>query len=251
MQTLKRQIASFTMQAVDAVLPPRCAVSGEIVERQGAISPKAWLELDFIAEPFCVCCGFPFEYEVDKGAQCTSCLAHTPPFKQARSALKYNEASRNLILGFKHADKTHIVAAFMPWLKRCGADMLEAADYVVPVPLHRWRLLSRRYNQSALIAQMLGRECKVPVLIDALVRTRATPSQGHLTAKERVRNVKRAFGVNPQTSACLKGKTVVLVDDVYTTGATVKECSKALLKAGAAEVSVLSLVRVVRDGEFS
>lgn len=251
MQTIKARLGRYATKAVDTILPPRCVVTGDMVERQGMISPKAWIALDFITEPYCECCGFPFEYEVDKGALCTSCLTHEPPFTQARAAMKYNDASRDLILGFKHADKTHVVKAFTPWLERCAKDMLAAADILVPVPLHRWRLISRRYNQAALIAQALGSHCEISVLIDALRRTRATASQGHLSAKDRHKNVRRAFAMNEKMKAQIAGKNIVLVDDVYTTGATAKECTKVLLKSGAGTVSVLSLARVVRDGQMA
>ena len=117
---------------------------------------------------------------------------------------------------------------------------------IVPVPLHRWRLVSRRYNQAALIAGALAPDLGVPLLLDGLVRTRATPSQGRLNAKERRRNVRRAFALNPSYKQSIKGKAVVLIDDVYTTGATVSECTKVLLKAGAAKVQVLTLARVVK-----
>lgn len=244
--TAKRS-AVLLNTVLDAVLPPRCVVTGDMVEQQGMVSSEAWHDLNFIADPFCQCCGFPFEYEVDAGSLCTSCLDHRPPFESHRSALTYNEASRSLILGFKHADKTHAVQVFVPWLRRAGSEILQDADYLLPVPLHYWRLVSRRYNQSALIAQALGKEAEIPALLDVLKRVRATPSQGTLTAKERFKNVKRAFAVDDKKAALIKGKTIVLIDDVYTTGATLKECTKSLLKAGAKNVHALTLARVVRD----
>ena len=235
------------MQAVDTVLPPRCVVTGEMVDQQGMIAPEAWGQLDFIADPKCAQCGFPFEFEVEKGTLCAQCLDRPPPFETARNALKYNDASRDLVLGFKHADKLHAVLAFIPWMEKAGAEMLEDADYLMPVPLHRWRLLGRRYNQSAIIAQALSKSSKIPTMVDGLMRVRATPSQGYLKAVERHKNVKRAFKINPKRKTEIKGKTIVMIDDVYTTGATVKECTKELLKSGAARVHILTLARVVRD----
>ena len=179
---------------------------------------------------------------------CTQCAVERPPFMQARAVLKYNDSSRDVILGFKHADKLHIVRAFVPWLLRAGADILSNAELLVPVPLHRWRLLSRRYNQAALIAQALEKHTDVVCIPDALLRTRATPSQGQLRAGERLKNVRKAFAVNPRRRGRIANKRVVLIDDVYTTGATVGECTRALLAGGAAEVRVLTVARVVRDG---
>lgn len=247
MKTFGKNLERFVGRLVDSVLPPRCVVSGEIVERQGMVAPQIWAELDFVSAPCCACCGFPFEFEVEDKTQCTACLAHKPPFETARAALKYNEASRSIVLGFKHADKTFAVKAFTPWLKRAGAHMLAEADFLLPVPLHPFRLLARRYNQAALMAFELGKATGVPCLPDALLRTRATHSQGHLSAKERHRNVRRAFAVNPRHKNMLQGKTVILIDDVYTTGSTVRECSKSLLRAGVGRVHILTLARVVHD----
>lgn len=249
MQTVKTRFGAILMQAVDMVLPPRCVVTGEPVEAQGMVAPGAWAKLDFIADPFCAACGFPFEFAVDDKSLCAQCLADPPPFTAARAALKYNDASRSLILGFKHGDQTHAVRAFIPWLRRAGAEMLAQADYLAPVPLHPWRLIARRYNQSALMAKALAVDIEKPCLVDALIRVRATPSQGYLKAKERFKNVKSAFAVNPRYATTLKGKSIVLIDDVYTTGATAQECARMLIKGGAEKVFVLALARVVR-GEF-
>ncbi len=243
----RMQAQRYLSFALDMILPPRCVVSGNIVETQGMISPKAWAELDFIATPLCECCGFPFDFEVDGEALCTACLAYPPRFESARAALKYNDASRHIILGFKHADKTHLVKTFVPWLMRVGEEMVAEGDVIVPVPLHRWRLIGRRYNQAALIGQALAQETGVAHIPDAMTRVRATASQGHLSAKERHKNVKSAFAVHERHVVAIKGKTVILVDDVYTTGATAKECTKVLLKAGAAKVHVLALARVVHN----
>lgn len=233
---------------IDAVLPPRCVVTGEIVDSQGMVDPTVWRDLHFISDPLCDCCGFPFEFETGdgegEGVLCASCLVKRPAYTSARAALVYDDISRDMILKFKHADQLHAVHAFMPWLKRAGADMLEKADVIVPVPLHRFRLLQRRYNQAALIAQLLAKEWGLPYWPEAIKRSRSTPSQGYLGYKERQKNVRNAFTV-PE-NAQLEDKTVLLVDDVFTTGATVKECAKALLKAGAKEVHVLAVARVVR-----
>lgn len=234
---------------IDVVLPPRCPFSGEIVDSAGTISPSAWAALSFITAPYCDACGFPFDFSVPKGAGetlCAACLADRPPYKHARAALVYNDASRDFILGFKHGDQIHSVVAMVPWLKQAGADLLAEADVIAPVPLHRWRLLRRRYNQAAIIGRAMAAASGKSFVPDALTRTRATPTQGHLKARERAQNVKHAFAVHPKRN--FAGKKILLVDDVYTTGATVNECVKVLLKAGAAEVSVLTLARVVKPG---
>ncbi len=241
-------IEKIVGQAVDAVLPPRCIVSGELVEKQGMMAPESWRALNFISDPYCQCCGYPFDFEVESKVLCAVCLQDKPLFETARAALVYDDASRHMILKFKHADQTHAVYAFLPWLERVGAAMLAKADYIIPVPLHRTRLLKRRYNQAALMARALTARTGVTDLLDALQRRRATPIQGYLNYSERRKNVKNAFTVNLKHGLKLKGKTVVLVDDVYTTGATVDECTKALLKAGVAAVHILTIARVVKPG---
>ena len=239
--------ANFT-KILNQVLPPRCSVTGELVDEQGMIAPKAWAELNFIAYPFCRSCGVPFGYEAHENLLCTNCIDYPPSYDMARAALLYDDVSRNLVLRFKHADELHVVASFVPWLMRAGEAFWEEADVIMPVPLHRWRLLRRRYNQAGLLAKALSRETKLPYEPLTLMRSRATQTQGHLGPKERYKNVKKAFAVDPKCSETVKGKVVVLVDDVLTTGATVNECAKALKKAGAKKVYVLTLARTKMSG---
>ena len=242
---------SYISALINIILPPRCPFTGEIVDSPGTVSPTAWGGLSFIADPFCYACGFPFEFAVPKGSAenlCAGCLAQRPEFHRARAALVYNDASRDFILGFKHGDQTHAVVAMVPWLRNAGAELWDGADVIVPVPLHRWRLLRRRYNQAALMGDAIGKATGTRFIADGLMRTRATQTQGHLNAAARRKNVKSAFGVHPKRLAHIRGKNVVLIDDVYTTGSTVRECARALLHAGAAEVSVLTLARVVKAG---
>ncbi|MCC7304986.1 MAG: ComF family protein [Alphaproteobacteria bacterium] len=241
-------IKNLLGQTVDMILPPRCIVTGDIVDMQGALSPQAFAALDFIAEPYCGVCGYPFEFEVEKDALCARCRAEKPLYDSARAALKYDDSSRPVILGFKHGDKTHAAPSFVPWLLRAGREILAQADVIVPVPLHRWRMISRRYNQAALIAFALGKAGRKEVLPDVLRRVRHTPIQGYMKISERQANVKKAFALNEKRRERVRGRTVVLIDDVYTTGATVEECTKVLKKAGAAKVHVLTLARVVKAG---
>ncbi len=244
------QMYSFA-KLIDAVLPPRCPFTGEIVDSQGTVSPEAWAKLSFITSPQCHACGFPFEFAVPAGSGetlCAACLAERPEYSKARAALVYNDASRDFILGFKHGDQIHAVVSMMPWLKQAGVDILPDTDLIVPVPLHRWRLLRRRYNQAAIIGRAVAKETGKAFMADALLRTRATPTQGHLKAKERAENVRKAFSLHPKRNVA--GKKVLLIDDVYTTGATVRECVKVLKKAGATEVFVLTLARVVKAGRI-
>ncbi len=239
-----RTQASF-IKIVDLILPPRCPVTGDIVDFQGLIASHAWRGLDFITDPLCARCGLPLDFEIGQGGQCMDCLDQPPAFDSARAALKYNDVSRHLILGFKHGDKTHVVKSFTPWLEQVGREMLTKADYLVPVPLHPFRLISRRYNQSALIAQNLSEFLDIVHLPTMMLRVRATPSQGHLNGDERAKNVRKAFAINPKYKEMIRGKSLVLIDDVYTTGATIQECSRVLRQCGAGQVHALTLARVV------
>jgi ComF family protein len=243
---IQRLAANGAQRCLNLLLPPRCIVTGRIVDRQGVISHEAWQALSFIGAPLCACCGMPFSFAAEAGQRCGSCLAQLPYYEKARTALVYDDASREMILRFKHADSLHAVHSFVPWLQRAGAEILNDADVIVPVPLHRWRLWKRRYNQAAVLAQALGRAHAIAFMPDALIRTRATPPQGHMNAGERRKNVRNAFAVNPRRSDALKGRRIALIDDVLTTGSTAEECAKTLKKAGAASVSVLALARVVR-----
>lgn len=234
---------------IDFMLPPRCIVTGDIVDGQGMLSPEAWRDLNFITTPYCVRCGLPFDFVEENHTndnQCGACLKSPPLYNQARAALVYDEASRDIILGFKHGDQTQSVPCFVPWLNQAGAALLDKADILMPVPLHRWRLLRRRFNQSALITKYLSDNTKIPFILNGLERVRATPVQGYLKPNERMKNVKNAFRVPPDIIPQIRHKRIILIDDVFTTGATVSECTKALLKNGAGTVDVLTLARVVK-----
>jgi ComF family protein len=237
--------------AADALWPPRCLSCGAGVDQAGRLCPACWQRIDFIAEPLCRRCGLPFAFAIpgeDFGAtECGACLRQPPPFDRARAAMRYGDASRKLILAFKHGDRTDAAPALAAWLARAAGGLLGDCDVIAPVPLNRWRLLRRRYNQAALLAQALARRAGKPVAVDALRRLRATPSQGGLTAAQRRTNVRGAFAVRPRWADRIAGRGVLLVDDVMTTGATVEACARALRAAGAARVDVVTLARVVRE----
>ncbi len=231
------------------ILPPRCPVTGEIVDRPGMVSPAAWSGLRFVSAPHCACCGLPFEVlgEAMTGlgdTLCGSCLAEPKIYGRARASLVYDDASRPLILAFKHGDQTQLTVTFAPWLQAASQTLMTDIDLIVPVPLHWLRLLRRRYNQAALLGHQLSGLTGKPCRPDLLIRAKNTPTQGHLNAKQRHENVHSAFRFNPKHD--VTGKNILLVDDVYTTGATIEACSKVLLKNGAQRVDVLTLARVVR-----
>lgn len=231
---------------LDALLPPRCVACGAEIGRGGALCGSCWNRIRFIAAPLCAGCGVPFELPAEPGARCGACLTEAPLWGRARSVFVYDQASRSLVLDFKHGDRTEAAPAFGAWLARAGAELLDDADLLVPVPLHRWRLFRRRYNQAGLLAHAVARASGVPCAPDLLVRRRATASQGHLSRAGRARNVAHAFQTRPARTTLIAGKRIILIDDVLTTGATATECAAALQRAGAASVDVLTLARVVR-----
>lgn len=174
-------------------------------------------------------------------------MEHPPPWDRGRAALAYDEASRGLVLRFKHAERIEGAATFARWMAAAGRELLDGAELIVPVPLHRWRLLRRGYNQSALLADHLGRLSGVPWSASILHRRRATASQQGLGAAARRANVTAAaFAVPERRRAAIAGRRVVLVDDVFTTGSTLSACARVLREAGCARVDVLVLARVVK-----
>lgn len=232
---------------IDIVLPPTCGRCGVQVDTPQTLCGACWSELTFLGQPCCEACAHPFEYEVPDQTLCGACVGDPPPFERTRAALLYNDQSRDLVLGFKHADRTEVAGLFAKWMRSAGGEVLEEADAIVPVPLHWTRLFQRRYNQAALLAHALGKLSEKPVLHNTLKRKRKTLSQGRMGRKARARNVQGAFVVPSKLKHRIKGKTVVLIDDVYTTGATLRACAKVLKRAGASKVNVLVLARVVRD----
>jgi ComF family protein len=243
-------IARHGVRAVlDLLFPPLCMSCKARLFEPHALCASCWRAMSFIDGPLCARCGMPFDIDPGGETICGPCHAKAPDFNRARALFRYDDASKRLILGFKHGDRLDSAPAFARWLERTGRPLLAEADLIVPVPLHRGRLWKRRYNQAAILAKGLARlsgRTHDPLL---LIRKRATPSQGEMSsAKARRRNVLGAFGVSPRKADELRGRNILLVDDVFTTGATLNACARALKRAGAARVDALTLARVVRPG---
>ena len=238
-------------RVLDALLPPQCLGCGAMVDAPGSLCATCWDRVVFLGPPQCAACGLPFAYSLGEGALCGACSRRQPVFERARAAIAYDDASRRLILAFKHGDRTDSAPAFARWLaraggERAGGNLIGAAECIVPVPLHWSRLFARRYNQAALLAGHLGKLSGVPMVPDALARQRRTPPQGRMGWAARRRNLAGAFAIGPRGRARIEGRRVLLIDDVLTTGATAAACARTLLRAGAGAVDVLTLARVVR-----
>ncbi len=235
----------LSRRLLDLLLPPHCIACRGPADGPGRLCPTCWAEVDFIAPPVCSGCGLPLDYDLGSDALCGSCAAAPPAFDRARAVMRYGDVARRLVVGLKHADRTHLAPALGTWLARAGADLVKTADVMVPVPLHRRRLIARRFNQSALLAHCLARQTGQVVATDILRRRRPTGSQTGLTRTQRRTNVTGAFEVAARRRSLVEGRKVLLIDDVLTTGATVEACAVSLRRAGADHIGVLTLARVV------
>ncbi len=237
------QFIGAIQRSLDLILPPLTLDDGAPAQGRG-LSPAAFSRITFLEAPVCDGCGAPFEVDFGLGARCMTCVARPRAFSRARAACIYDDESRDLVLKLKHGDRPDLGGLFAGWLRRAGAELLADADALVPVPLHPRRLLARRYNQAAEIARPLARRSGVAYLPDSLTRVRASTGQGGRSAAGRVSNVAGAFAVDPARRATVAGRRILLIDDVFTTGATVEACAEALQGAGAARVDVLTVARV-------
>lgn len=233
---------------LDFALPPRCPACGEIVADQHSFCAACWSSIHFLGEPCCAGCGMPFPYDLGPDALCAPCQATPPPFDRARAVMAYGAVARTVAIRFKYGRRTGHARLIAAHMARHLVEAERAGALLVPVPLHRWRLWARGFNQSALIASALARLTGAAAANDALVRTRRTPPLRRMSAGQRRRVVKGAFAMARGREEAVRGRHVVLIDDVWTTGATAGACAAALRRAGAARVDLLCWARVLPDG---
>jgi ComF family protein len=233
----------------DGLWPGRSLVSGE--PARGALSAEDFAALTFLTGALCQSCARPQEIDLGQDTICVACLTRPPIWTRAHAALAYDDVSRIPIIGLKRAGRRDGLKVMANWMVTAGRESLEQADLIIPVPLHYFRLVRRGYNQSGWLASAVAAQVDVKVDHGAVKRVRATPSQAGLNAKARHRNVRGAFAMDARARRRVEGKRVVLVDDVLTTGATLKAVTRVLLNAGAKEVNVLVLARVVRPEEIT
>lgn len=231
---------------VDLVFPPRCPLCGAALAAHGGLCADCWAELAIPGEPCCASCQRPFGEGMVEGMTCAPCLANPPVHDGIAAATLYTDGSRRLVLAFKHGRRI----ALAPLLARLIAARLSMVGpdwIIVPVPLHRWRLWRRGFNQSALLGREIARATGASLLVDGLVRRKATPMLGGLGRAARMRALSGAIALNPARAGRLKGKSVLLVDDVLTSGSTSETCVKVLKRAGAARVVVGCFARVLDE----
>ncbi|RMF73741.1 MAG: ComF family protein [Alphaproteobacteria bacterium] len=234
---------------VNHLLPATCAGCGAVVVRAGGLCPDCWSSLRFLAPPLCASCAVPLPLppgeDRDEAVRCAACRADPPPFARAHAAVRYDEASRALLMRLKHGDRSELVPVLAALMVQARGPHHPPPDAVVAVPLHPWRRMRRRYNQAGLLARAVAERLARPYLPCALMRRRRTPSQGGLTAVQRRRNVAGAFAARRELVA---GRRLLVVDDVMTTGATMRALARTCLRAGAEAVEVLVFARALPPG---
>lgn len=229
---------------LDTVLPPTCLACDAPVEKEGQFCVACFKAANFVSAPFCRCCGVPLPFAEAGGTvlKCAPCIEAAPAFTQARAALRYDETAKRMILPLKYADHTEAVNGLAELMRRPGESLLQAANVLVPVPLHASRLRARRFNQAALLAIQLARLTGRPLGLDTLIRRRETVPLEGLDLAARRAELEGAIEIRPDANVL--DKRVLLIDDVMTSGTTANECARILLEAGARRVDVLTAARV-------
>lgn len=235
---------------LDLVYPPTCLDCSAPTAAHSALCPGCFAKLRAITAPYCPVLGLPFEVSIGPEARSAEAIADPPPFDRARSAVLYNEVARAIVSRLKYGDRPELAGFCARLMQPAGAEFWAERPVLVPVPLHRWRQFERRYNQSTELARALGRLTGLAVDTGLVARTRRTRQQVGLSADARQRNVAGAFTAHPDALPRLNGRGVVLVDDVITTGSTVKSITRTLKRAGVGKIDVISFARVVTGAEL-
>lgn len=231
-------------RAAELILPPNCPGCRSATADSHALCARCWSQVRFIEPPLCPIYGTPFAYELGAGIVSAEAMADPPPFRRARSAAIFGDVARHLVHALKYRDRPDLAHVMAMSMHRAGWELVGECALIVPVPLYRWRLWQRRFNQAAALAACLSRLSGLPHDPLVLERFKPTRRQVGLSAAQREENVRGAFRVPDAMRPRIARRPILLVDDVYTSGATAKAATRALLRAGAASVDVLTFARV-------
>jgi ComF family protein len=237
------------MNIIKLIFPPKCCLCEKIVEDENSLCLECWEKIKFIKPPFCCKCSSPLEFNISDEDICLSCIKNNPSYIKLRSAVVYDRNSARIIFKFKFFDKMHLKKFMAKCMAKSAEDILENVDILIPVPLHKKRLVMRKYNQSKLLSDELAKITKKKTIYDFLYKNAHTIPQAKLKQNERMTNLKNKFSINPKYLKDLdkyKHLNFAIVDDVVTTGSTVNECTKTLNEAGIKNVYVISFAKTVR-----
>lgn len=228
---------------INAILPPRCLYCGKITNNDDSLCADCFDKITFITHPYCIHCGAPLIDKSIGDLYCANCLTKKDNLRYCRSAIIYDNFSKKLILDFKFFDHIENKKLLANWMFFAGKDIFDAGvDLIIPIPLHHLRLFKRKYNQSAILSAELSKLTNIKTDYKSFIKIRSTQPQSECSGKKRITNIKNAFIVKfPEN---IKGKRILLIDDVYTTGSTLRECAKVLKKAGAKSVDALTIAKV-------
>lgn len=229
---------------LNLLFPAKCLICINNKE-QNDICSECWSKLTFITNPYCSICSYPFLYEDEKEAICGNCVISSPLYDRSISSLKYDVYSKKLIHRFKYNDQLHVLDYLVNLMINMGRELIEQADIIIPVPMHKNKLLKRGYNQAALLAMRIASKKKLEYIPQLMIKTKNTTSQAQLNQKQRLKNVKNSIELNPKYKEKIKGRKILLIDDVITTGATINESCKVLRKEDPDKIFVLTLAKKI------
>ncbi|MBN8827685.1 MAG: ComF family protein [Sphingobacteriia bacterium] len=229
-------------KAIDIIFPPKCLFCQKIILDHLTICSDCFKEIEFVGKNKCKRCAVPLKYDYGEEIECARCIESSPVYNKLHAIFYYGDYLKEAVHKFKYTDKTSYSKFFSTYMVRSISNEFKNFDYLTYVPLHYLKIIKRKYNQSNLLARNVSRLINMPV-IHALKRVKNTVPQNNLKYTERQINVKDVFVFNKKISNKIKGKNILLIDDVVTTGSTVNECAKILIEAGANSVSVLCIAR--------
>jgi ComF family protein len=236
---------NFFKKIIELLFPNQCLHCSHLIGQEGVFCNDCWKKLQFITDPKCNICCHPFEYKVADNLICGKCLGNKPSYNRVITVFRYNSVIKKIIGDFKSRDTTYLAKKFAKILFNRASSEIAKIDLIVAVPLHKIRLRKRKFNQAILLTKELSKLSKKKFFYDFLLRIKNTTAQAGLKKREREKNLRGAFALNKKYKKIVKGKKILLIDDVMTTGTTLEGCAKILKKAGAKEVIVLVIAKRV------